>query len=213
MRVILKVYYFFLFILGGGNNDLINTNTYRKLSRKEKSMSDLKQRILKEEIKMFFISENKLAIYGKTYEVRNELKNAGAIWNPKRKRLELDEENFKKLDNEIIEKTFELRDKQREMSIEKISHLLKSKELVAIKNENDNYVITSNVKDFKRELYYSGFSLIDENYTISSEEFEKIFPNEVKEVVNEYNNNKGQEIEEKQEEIIYEENEEQEAEY
>ena len=204
---------FFLFILGGGNNDLINTNTYRKLSRKEKSMSDLKERILKEEIKMFFISENRLAIYGKTYEVRNELKNAGAIWNPKRKRLELDEENFKKLDNEIIEKTFELRDKQREMSIEKISHLLKSKELVAIKNENDNYVITSNVKDIKRELYYSGFRLIDENYTISSEEFEKIFPNEVKEVVNEYNNNKGQEIEEKQEEIIYEENEEQEAEY
>ena len=176
-------------------------------------MSDLKERILKEEIKMFFISENRLAIYGKTYEVRNELKNAGAIWNPKRKRLELDEENFKKLDNEIIEKTFELRDKQREMSIEKISHLLKSKELVAIKNENDNYVITSNVKDFKRELYYAGFRLIDENYTISSEEFEKIFPNEVKEVVNEYNNNKGQEIEEKQEEIIYEENEEQEAEY
>ena len=202
-----------MFILGGGNNDLINTNTYRKLSRKEKSMSDLKERILKEEIKMFFISENRLAIYGKTYEVRNELKNAGAIWNPKRKRLELDEENFKKLDNEIIEKTFELRDKQREMSIEKISHLLKSKELVAIKNENDNYVITSNVKDIKRELYYSGFRLIDENYTISSEEFEKIFPNEVKEVVNEYNNNKGQEIEEKQEEIIYEENEEQEAEY
>ena len=202
-----------MFILGGGNNDLININTYRKLSRKEKSMSDLKQRILKEEIKMFFISENRLAIYGKTYEVRNELKNAGAIWNPKRKRLELDEENFKKLDNEIIEKTFELRDKQREMSIEKISHLLKSKELVAIKNENDNYVITSNVKDFKRELYYAGFRLIDENYTISSEEFEKIFPNEVKEVVNEYNNNKGQEIEEKQEEIIYEENEEQEAEY
>ena len=34
-------------------------------------MSDLKERILKEEIKMFFINENRLAIYGKTYEVRN----------------------------------------------------------------------------------------------------------------------------------------------
>lgn len=77
-------------------------------------MSDLKERILKEEIKMFFISENKLAIYGKTYEVRNELKNIGATWNAYKKRLELDEENFKKLDNEIIEKTFEIRNRQRE---------------------------------------------------------------------------------------------------
>ena len=34
-------------------------------------------------------------------ELRNELKNIGAVWNPKRKRLELDEEDFKKLDNEI----------------------------------------------------------------------------------------------------------------
>lgn len=82
-------------------------------------MSDLKDKILKGYIKMYFISENRLAIYGKTYELRNELKNIGAVWNPKRKRLELDEEDFKKLDNEIIEKTFELRDTQRKQSIEK----------------------------------------------------------------------------------------------
>ena len=87
-------------------------------------MSDLKDKILKGYIKMYFISENRLAIYGKTYELRNELKDIGAVWNPKRKRLELDEEDFKKLDNEIIEKTFELRDTQRKQSIEKISHLL-----------------------------------------------------------------------------------------
>ena len=83
-------------------------------------MSDLKDKILKGYIKMYFISENRLAIYGKTYELRNELKDIGAVWNPKRKRLELDEEDFKKLDNEIIEKTFELRNTQREQSIEKI---------------------------------------------------------------------------------------------
>ena len=96
-------------------------------------MSDLKDKILKGYIKMYFISENRLAIYGKTYELRNELKDIGAVWNPKRKRLELDEEDFKKLDNEIIEKTFELRNTQREQSIEKISHLLMSKELIAKK--------------------------------------------------------------------------------
>ena len=43
---------------------------------------------------------------------------------------------------------------------------------------------------------------------MNSEEFEKIFPNEVKQVVNEYNNN-----EVAQDEIIYEENIEEEAEF
>ena len=151
-------------------------------------MSDLKDKILKGYIKMYFISENRLAIYGKTYELRNELKNIGAVWNPKRKRLELDEEDFKKLDNEIIEKTFELRDTQRKQSIEKISHLLMSKELIAKKDQNDNYVITSNVKEVKRELFYAGFRLVDENYTMNSEEFEKIFSKEVKDAIYKYNN-------------------------
>lgn len=161
-------------------------------------MSDLKDKILKGYIKMYFISENRLAIYGKTYELRNELKNIGVVWNPKRKRLELDEEDFKKLDNEIIEKTFELRDTQRKQSIEKISHLLISKELIAKKDQNDNYVITSNVKEVKRELFYAGFRLVDENYTMNSEEFEKIFSKEVKDVIYKYNN-----IEKSTEEIEY----------
>lgn len=161
-------------------------------------MSDLKDKILKGYIKMYFISENRLAIYGKTYELRNELKNIGAVWNPKRKRLELDEEDFKKLDNEIIERTFELRDTQRKQSIEKISHLLISKELIAEKDQNDNYVITSNVKEVKRELFYAGFRLVDENYTMNSEEFEKIFSKEVKDAIYKYNN-----IEKSTEEIEY----------
>lgn len=87
-------------------------------------MERLKKKILSEEIKMYFVSENILAIYGKTYEVRNELKDIGATWNSNKKRLELDEERFKKLDNDIIEKVFEVRDKQRESSIENISQLL-----------------------------------------------------------------------------------------
>ncbi len=178
-------------------------------------MSDLKERILKEEIKMFFINENRLAIYGKTYEARNQLKNIGATWNGKRKRLELNGEDFKKLDNEIIEKTFELRDRQREKSIDKISQLLISKELVAIKNENE-YIITPNDKDVKRDLHYAGFRFIEEryevdeeNYGINSEEFERIFPNEVIEIVHEYNKSEEQE---QQEEIIYEDSIEQETE-
>lgn len=77
-------------------------------------MKNLKDKILSEEIKMYFVGQNKLAIYGKTYEVRNELKDIGATWNSTKKRLELDEVDFKKLDKDIIEKVFEIRDKQRE---------------------------------------------------------------------------------------------------
>ena len=100
-------------------------------------MGNLKEKILKEEIKMYFVSENKLGIYGKTYEVRDELKNAGAIWNSEKKRLEIDEDKFKEMDNEIIEKVFELREKQRQSGIEHISQLLLSGELKAFLDKDD----------------------------------------------------------------------------
>lgn len=171
-------------------------------------MGNLKERILTEEIKMYFISENKLAIYGKTYEIRNELKDIGAIWNSEKKRLELDEEKFKKLDNEIIEKVFELRDKQRETSIEHISQLLLSGELKAFLDKNENYQIYGSVKNVARELNNIGFRFNEKNYAITRDDFDRVFSNEVKEVVNEYNKTLEKEEKEAPEEIIYEETEE-----
>lgn len=165
-------------------------------------MGNLKEKILSEEIKMYFVSESRLAIYGKTYEVRNELKNIGAIWNSDKKRLELDEEDFKKLDNDIIEKVFEVRNKQREISIEHISHLLLSGELKAFLNRSDNYIIYGKVKTITRDLANVGFNFSNNNYAIKREDFERVFSNKVKEVVNEYNKS----IQNKNtEDIIYEE--------
>ena len=165
-------------------------------------MGNLKEKILSEEIKMYFVSESRLAIYGKTYEVRNELKNIGAIWNSDKKRLELDEEDFKKLDNDIIEKVFEVRNKQREISIEQISHLLLSGELKAFLNRSDNYIIYGKVKTITRDLANVGFNFSNNNYAIKREDFERVFSNKVKEVVNEYNKS----IQNKNtEDIIYEE--------
>lgn len=177
-------------------------------------MGNLKEKILSEEIKMYFVSEDRLAIYGKTYEVRNELKDIGATWNSDKKRLELDEERFKELDNDIIEKVFEVRDKQRETSIEHISQLLLSGELKAFLNKDENYQIYGSVKNITRELNNVGFRFNDKNYAITRDDFERVFSNEVKEVVNDYN--KSLEKDEKQapEEIIYEETvEEEEVEY
>ena len=150
-------------------------------------MGNLKEKILKEEIKMYFVSENKLGIYGKTYEVRDELKNAGAIWNSEKKRLEIDEDKFKEMDNEIIEKVFELREKQRQSGIEHISQLLLSGELKAFLDKDDNYQLYGSVKNITRELNNVGFKFADKNYAIKRDDFDRIFSNEVKEVVNEYN--------------------------
>lgn len=168
-------------------------------------MGNLKEKILSEEIKMYFVNENRLAIYGKTYEVRNELKDIGATWNSEKKRLELDEEKFKKLDNDIIEKVFEVRNKQRETSIEHISQLLLSGELKAFLDKDENYQIYGSVKNITRELNNIGFRFNDKNYAITREDFERVFSNEVKEIVNDYN--KSLEKDEKQatEETIYEE--------
>lgn len=163
-------------------------------------MEELKKKILSEEIKMFFISENRLAIYGKTYEVRNELKEIGAIWNSERKRLEIDEEDFKKLDSSIIDKVFEVREKQRVESIEKISQLLLSGELKAFMNKDDNYMIYGKVKTITKDLNNVGFRFNDNNYAIKKDDFDRVFSNEVKEFVNDYN--KAQENSEK---VVYEE--------
>ncbi len=167
-------------------------------------MNNLKQKILKEEIKMYFVNENTLGIYGKTYEVREELKSAGAIWNSEKKRLEISEDNFRKMDNEIIEKVFELREKQRQSGIEHISQLLLSGELKAFLDKDENYQIYGSVKNITRELNNVGFRFADKNYAITRDDFDRVFSNEVKEVVNEYN--KAQE-KENQNEIVYEETE------
>lgn len=171
-------------------------------------MGNLKEKILKEEIKMYFVSENKLGIYGKTYEVRDELKNTGAIWNSEKKRLEIDEDKFKEMDNEIIEKVFELREKQRQSGIEHISQLLLSGELKAFLDKDDNYQLYGNVKNITRELNNVGFKFADKNYAIKRDDFDRIFSNEVKEVVNEYNKAQEKETKETSNEIIYEETEE-----
>lgn len=165
-------------------------------------MEELKKRILSGQIKMYFVKENRLAIYGKTYEVRNELKEFGAEWNHQRKRLEMDEEEFKKLDTEIIDKVFEEREKQREANIENISQLLLSGELKAFLNKSDNYIIYGKVKTITKDLANVGFNFSNNNYAIKREDFERLFSNEVKEFVNEYNKNNQSENTEK---IIYEE--------
>ena len=75
----------------------------------------LEEKILNEEIKLYKVG-NLYRIYGKTFEVKDELEKAGAKWNSDNKKLEISFNNFNKLSESIKRKVFELEQKQRKMS-------------------------------------------------------------------------------------------------
>lgn len=144
-----------------------------------------KEKILREEIKMYQIG-NKYRIYGKTFEDREELKNLGAKWNSKSKHLEMSVDDFEKLDYEIKRKVFELRAKQLNASIETISHHLLIGDMKVYLNKDNEYQIYGKTKGIFKELQNVGFKLNNNNYAIKQDDFERLFPNEVKEFVNSY---------------------------
>lgn len=148
----------------------------------------LKEKVLNEEIKLFLVGD-KFRIYGKTYDVREELKNAGAKWNAKEQRLEISKDDFQKLDEEIKEKVNNLIEEQKRISIERISHILLSGDIKAYLNKDGEYHIYGKTKEIFKDLHNIGFELNDNNYAIKKEDFEREFPNQVKEFVNEYQNN------------------------
>lgn len=169
----------------------------------------VKEKILSEEIKMFLVGDV-FRIYGKTKDVSKELNNLGARWNPETKKLEMSEEDFQKLDIEIQNKVFEVREKQRQMSLENISHILLAGEIKAYLKD-DEYQIYGRTKEIYKDLQNVGFRLNDNNYAIKQEDFERTFSNEVKEFVNEYA--KANDYNEQTEEIFEEEETLEEQEY
>ena len=173
----------------------------------------LEEKIMNEEIKLFRVG-NLYRIYGKTYDVKDELNSLGAKWNSENKKLEMSLEDFNKLSEIIKNKVFELEEKQRQMSLETISHIIMSGQVKVYLNQDEEYQIYGKTKDIFKDLQNIGFSLNDKNYTMRKEDFERIFSNEVKEFVSEYSNKKSDKTqqEEQQEESIYEEDYEEEFE-
>lgn len=158
----------------------------------------LKEKMLKQEIKMYLVG-NIFRIYGKTFDVKEELKQAGAKWNSKNQRLEMSKEDFEKLDLEIQNKVLGLIEEQKQISLENISNMLLTGKIKVYLNKAGEYKIYGKTKEIFRDLQNVGFELSDNNYTINEEEFKKLFPSNVKMFVNEYQNNK--QTEETSEEI------------
>ena len=166
----------------------------------------LEEKVLNEEIKLFRIG-NLYRIYGKTFEVREELEKAGAKWNSENKKLEISLNDFERLSENIKRKVFEIEEKQREMSLENIAHIIMSGQIKVYLNRDEEYQIYGRTKDIYKDLQNLGFLLSENNYTLKKEDFERIFPNEVKEFINEYSNKKSNKTqqEEQQEENADEE--------
>ena len=169
----------------------------------------LEEKILNEEIKLFRVG-NLYRIYGKTFEVKDELSRIGAKWNSENKKLELSVEDFNNLSNRIKAKVFEIEDKQRQMSLETIAHIIMSGEIKVYLNQDEEYQIYGRTKNIYKDLQNLGFTLSEKNYTMGKEDFERIFPNEVKEFISEYSNKKSDKTVqlEEQQESVYEEYEE-----
>lgn len=168
----------------------------------------LEDKILNGDIKIFKVG-NLYRIYGKTFEVRDELNRIGAKWNSENKKLELSVECFEKLPDSIKNKTFELEEKQRKMSLETIAHIIMSGQIKVYLNQDNEYQIYGKTKEIYKDLQNIGFSLNDGNYAMGKDDFERTFPNNVKQFVSEYSNKKSDiTLQEESKEEIYEEYEE-----
>ena len=167
----------------------------------------LEEKILNEEIKIFKVG-NLYRIYGKTFDVKDELSSIGSKWNNENNKLELSLDDFNNLSETIKNKVYELEKKQRQMSLETISHIIMSGQIKVYLNQDEEYQIYGRTKDIFKDLQNLGFSLNDKNYTMRKEDFERVFPNEVKEFISEYSNKKSDRTvqeEQQQEGNVYEE--------
>lgn len=169
----------------------------------------LEEKVLSGEIKFYKVGDL-YRIYGKTFDVRDELKSVGAKWNKEKEKLEISLENFENLSNAIKRKVFETAEKQRQMSLETISHIILSGQVKVYLNQDEEYQIYGRTKDIFKDLQNIGFSLDENNYTMRKEDFERTFPNEVKEFIAEYANKKSDNTvqKESEEDNFYEESEE-----
>lgn len=174
----------------------------------------LEEKVLNGEIKFYKVGDL-YRIYGKTFDVREELKELGAKWNKENQKLEMSVADFNNLSNTIKAKVFDTAEKQRKMSLETISHIILSGQVKVYLNQDEEYQIYGRTKEIYKDLQNIGFSLNDNNYTMRKENFERIFPNEVKEFISEYANKKSDNTTQKEneEENIYEESYEEEEEY
>ncbi len=141
----------------------------------------LVERITKKEIVLFPI-ENGYRFYGKTFEVKDELKAIGAVWNKEREKFEISNDNFAKLNPDLKEYVIKSILQSRLESVKIISEAIMN-ETIKLYPKNDDYKVYGKTKEINKHLLNTSFKLVDKNYQISIKSFNEEFSDEVKEKV------------------------------
>ena len=149
----------------------------------------LEEKILSEDIKIFKYGDI-YRIYGKTFDVIEELKELGEKWNSENQKFEMSKIDFSKLPNTIKNKVLQLEEKQRKLSLENIKSIIFTGQIRVYLNDDNWYRVYGRTKEIYKDLQNIGFELMDNNYAMRKEDFDRIFSNEVKEFVNDYETNK-----------------------
>lgn len=140
----------------------------------------LKDKILNEEIQIYE-SRGEYLVYGKTFDAKDELKDAGAVFDAQRKKLIISKENFEKLDDEIKQKIYVTGEIQKQKSLSKIANLIADGKLEISGVGSDQLVIKGKFKGLYTDLINCEFQE-ERKYTISEEKFNENFGDKLNEV-------------------------------
>lgn len=141
----------------------------------------LVERITNKEIRLFPI-ENGYRFYGKTFEVRDELKSIGAVWHAEREKFEISNDNFAKLNSDLKEYIIKTILQSRLESVKVVSEAIMN-ETIKLYPKNEDYKVYGKTKEISKHLLNTSFKFIDKNYQISIKCFNEEFSDEVKEKV------------------------------
>jgi len=140
------------------------------------------EKLKNKEIKLFPIGDKGYRVYGKTFDIKDELKDIGATWNPDKKSFEISPDNFAKLNPNIRDFVFKsiLQDK---MNSQKVISEAISGDAIKLYLNDGIYKVYGKTKEIYKDLINCGFKFEDGNYQISEELFNKEFGDEVKEKI------------------------------
>lgn len=143
----------------------------------------LRERILNKEINVFPIGNEGYRFYGKTSEVKEDLKQIGAFWNKETESYEISLDNYSKISADLREFMFKTILNRKMKSLKLVSDLILNDKL-KIYPQNEIYKVYGKTKEIRKDLYNIGFRFENKNFQIDSNSFEDVFSDEVKEKVN-----------------------------
>ena len=143
------------------------------------------EKLKNKEIKLFPIGEKGYRVYGKTFDIKDELKDLGATWNAEKKSFEISPDNFAKLNPNIRDFVFKsvLQDKVNSQKV--ISEAIANGN-IKIYLRDAVYKVYGKTKDIYKDLMNCGFKFEDDKYQITEELFNKEFSEEIREKITSY---------------------------